>query len=315
MAVPAYRSYWWLVSINSDPATGETMIVQQIINGLTLGIIYALVAVGFSLVFGILRLINFSHGSVYAFGAHMSMLFLGLKFGAVAAVIASLLITGVLGIVIDKLGLEPLRKKKSKAISSLITTIGISYIIQNMLMILFGSQTKFFPKFFDYGNIPIMGSVVGVRQFAIFGISLLLLGALTFIVNHTKVGLAMKAIEQNQKAAHLMGINVNSVVTFTFFLGGASAAIAGSLIASYYQMVYPMMGFMVGLKAFAAAVLGGIGILYGSIIGGLFIGLSETFAATYLGGSYRDAIAFLILIIVLLLKPSGLFGKKTINKV
>jgi len=291
------------------------MILQQIINGLTLGIIYALVAVGYSLVFGILRLINFSHGSVYAFGAHMSMLFLGFNFGLVPAVAASLAATGLLGVFIDKTGLEPLRKKKSKGISALITTIGISYIIQNLLMIVFGSQTKFFPKLFDYGNFTLFGSLVGVRQIVIFAIALLLLGLLTYVVNFTKVGLAMRAIEQNQKAAHLMGINVNSVITFTFFLGGASAAIAGTLIAGYYQMVYPVMGFMVGLKAFAAAVLGGIGILYGSIVGGLFIGLSETFAATYLGGSYRDAIAFLILIIVLLFKPSGLFGKKTITKV
>lgn len=291
------------------------MVLQQIINGLTLGIIYALVAVGYSLVFGILRLINFSHGSVYAFGAHMSMLFLGFSFGPVPAIVASVVLTGLLGVFIDKTGLEPLRKKKSKGISALITTIGISYIIQNLLMIVFGSQTKFFPKLFDYGSVAMAGTVIGVRQFFIFAIALLLLASLTWIVNMTKIGLAMRAIEQNQKAAHLMGINVNSVITFTFFLGGASAAIAGTLIASYYQMVYPVMGFMVGLKAFAAAVLGGIGILYGSIVGGLFIGLCETFAATYLGGSYRDAIAFLILIIVLLIKPSGLFGKKTITKV
>jgi len=291
------------------------MLLQQIINGLTLGIIYALVAVGYSLVFGILRLINFSHGSVYAFGAHMAMVFIGFNFGLVPSLVASLALTGLLGILIDKIGLEPLRKKKSKGISSLITTIGISYIIQNMLMIVFGSQTKFFPKLFDYGNFTLAGTVVGVRQVIIFAVALALLGLLTFVVNGTKIGLAMRAIEQNQKASHLMGIKVNSVITFTFFLGGASAAIAGTLIAGYYQMVYPSMGVMVGLKAFAAAVLGGIGILYGSILGGLFIGVSETFAATYLGGSYRDAIAFLILIIVLLIRPSGLFGKKAITKV
>ncbi|TXT51383.1 MAG: branched-chain amino acid transport system permease protein [Spirochaetes bacterium] len=291
------------------------MVLQQIINGLTLGIIYALVAVGFSLVFGILRLINFSHGSVYAFGAHISMVLLGFQFGLLPALLGSLAITGLLGVAIDKIGLEPLRKKKSKGMSALITTIGISYIIQNFLMIAFGSQTKYFPKLFDYGNVTVAGTLVGIRQFVIFGVALVLLAILTYVVNGTKIGLAMRAIEQNQKAAHLMGVKVNSVITFTFFLGGASAAIAGTLIAGYYQMVYPTMGFMVGLKAFAAAVLGGIGILYGSILGGLFIGVSETFAATYLGGSYRDAIAFLILIIVLLIRPAGLFGKKTITKV
>jgi len=291
------------------------MLLQQLVNGLTLGIIYALVAVGYSLVFGILRLINFSHGSVYAFGAHAAMVFLGFEFGLLPSVLASLVLTGLLGIAIDKIGLEPLRKKKSKGISALITTIGISYIIQNLLMITLGSQTKFFPKLFDFGSITVLGTVIGIRQLIIFAIALALLAFLTFIVNYTKIGLAMRAIEQNQKASHLMGVRVNSVITFTFFLGGASAAIAGTLIAGYYQMVYPTMGFMVGLKAFAAAVLGGIGILYGSILGGLFIGVSETFAATYLGGSYRDAIAFLILIIVLLIRPSGLFGKKAITKV
>lgn len=291
------------------------MLLQQITNGLTLGMIYALVAVGYSLVFGILRLINFSHGSVYAFGAHISMVFIGFQFGILPAVLVSLLLTGVLGVVIDKIGLEPLRKKKSKGISALITTIGISYIIQNALMLIFGSQTKFFPKLFDYGNFDLAGTVVGVRQVIIFVIALILLALLSWIVNGTKVGLAMRAIEQNSKASHLMGIRVNSIITFTFFLGGASAAIAGTLIAGYYQMVYPTMGFMVGLKAFAAAVLGGIGVLYGSIIGGLLIGLSETFAATYLGGSYRDAVAFIILIIVLLIRPAGLFGKKAVTKV
>ncbi|HRT70616.1 MAG TPA: branched-chain amino acid ABC transporter permease [Syntrophales bacterium] len=291
------------------------MLFQQIINGLTLGIIYALVAVGYSLVFGILRLTNFSHGSVYAFGAHISMVLIGYSFGMLLGIVVSVFLTGLLGILINKVGLEPLRKKKSKGISSLITTIGISYIIQNLLMIIFGSETKFFPKLFDYGNVTLGSTIIGIRQFIIFGIALGLLGLLTYIVNGTKIGLAMRAIEQNSKASNLMGIKVNSVISFTFFLGSASAGIAGTLISGYYQMVYPTMGVMVGLKAFAAAVLGGIGMLHGSIVGGLVIGLSETLAATYLGGSYADAVAFIILMIVLLFRPWGLFGKQDITKV
>lgn len=276
---------------------------------------YALVAVGYSLVFGILRLINFSHGSVYAFGAHMVMLFIGFQWGPWLGVLASVIITGFLGVFIDKLALAPLRKKKSIPIASLITTIGISYIIQNLLMIIFGSERKSFPNFFDFGSLTFGDIPITSSQFILFTISLLLLLVLTFIVRRTKIGLAMRGVEQNSKAASLMGINVNFVITFTFFLGGASAAIAGSLMAGYYQLVYPTMGFMIGLKAFAAAVLGGIGILHGSVVGGLVVGLSESLAAGYLGGTYRDAFAFIILIIILIIRPTGLFGKKGVTKV
>ncbi|ABR50199.1 inner-membrane translocator [Alkaliphilus metalliredigens QYMF] len=286
------------------------MILDQLVNGLALGMVYALIAVGYSLVFGILRLINFSHGSVYAFGAHMAMVFVGMEYGIVPALIFSIILTGMLGIAIDKLALAPLRAKNSKRIAALITTIGVSYIIQNLLMIVYGSETKFFPKLFDYGNINIGRVSIGTTQLFIVGVSLVLLVLLSYIIKKTKIGLAMRAVEQNHKAASLMGIDVNFIVTFTFFLGGASAAIAGTLISGYYQVVYPNMGFLAGLKAFSAAVLGGIGILHGAIVGGLIVGVSESFAAAYLGGTYRDAVAFVILIAVLLVKPTGLFGKK-----
>lgn len=276
---------------------------------------YALIAVGYSLVFGILRLINFSHGSVYAFGAHISLLFVGFKFGILPAIILSIVLTGVLGILIDKTALAPLRKRKSIPIASLITTIGISNIIQNLLMIAFGSEKKAFPGFFDFGMIKLGNIQINSTQLVMFVVSLILLCILVLVINKTKIGLAMRATEQNSKAANLMGINVNFVIAFTFFLGGASAAIAGSLISGYYQIVYPTMGFMVGLKAFAAAVLGGIGSLPGSLIGGLVVGVSESLAATFLGSTYRDSIAFIILIIVLIVRPTGLFGKKVITKV
>lgn len=291
------------------------MFLQYVFSGLAIGMAYALVAVGYSLVFGILRLINFSHGSVYAFGAHMTMMFIGFRWGPWYGVLTSVILSGILGVMIDKIALAPLRRKNSLPIASLITTIGVSYIIQNLLMIIYGSERKSFPNFFDYegldfGNLPITSS-----QFILFMISLLLLLVLTFVVKRTKIGLAMRAVEQNSKAASLMGIDVNYVITFTFFLGGASAAIAGSLIAGYYQLVYPTMGFMIGLKAFAAAVLGGIGVLHGSVVGGLVVGLAESFAAGYLGGTYRDAFAFIILIIILIIRPTGLFGKKGVTKV
>lgn len=292
-----------------------SVIIQQVFNGLALGMAYALIAVGYSLVFGILRLINFSHGSIYAFGAHIALLFVSMNFGIFPAIMLSILFTGILGVVIDKTALEPLRKRNSIPIASLITTIGVSNIIQNLLMIYFGSEKKSFPAFFDFGMIKLGSISINSTQIVMCVVSLVLLAFLLVVINKTKIGLAMRATEQNSKAANLMGINVNFVISFTFFLGGASAAIAGALISGYYQIVYPTMGFMVGLKAFAAAVLGGIGVLPGSIVGGLVVGVSESLAATFLGSTYRDSVAFIILIIVLIVKPTGLFGKKGITKV
>jgi len=291
------------------------MIGQQIINGLTLGMAYALIAVGYSLVFGILRLVNFSHGSIYAFGAHAALLFVSIKLGVIPAILLSLILTGVLGILIDKSALEPLRKKKSMPIASLITTIGISNIIQNMLTASFGSQKKAFPALFDFGIVSIGKLQISWTQICMCIVSLTLMLLLVLIVHKTKIGLAMRACEQNPKAANLMGVNVNFIISFTFFLGGVSAAIAGSLISGYYQIVYPNMGYMAGLKAFAAAVLGGIGSLPGALIGGLLVGVSESMAATFLGSTYRDCMAFIILIIMLIVRPNGLFGKKGITKV
>ncbi|GAB6086933.1 branched-chain amino acid ABC transporter permease [Alkaliphilus crotonatoxidans] len=291
------------------------MILQQIINGLALGMAYALIAVGYSLVFGILRLINFSHGAVYAFGAHMVLLFAGMSLGLAPSILLSILLTGLLGLVIDKTALEPLRRKNSIPMAGLITTIGVSYIIQNMLMILFGSERKSFPPLFDRGMVSILSVQISSTQIFMLVTSIVLLIILTFVINRTKIGLAMRALSQNVKAAHLMGINVNFIIAFTFFLGGASAAIAGTLISGYYQIVYPTMGFVAGLKAFSAAVLGGIGVLHGAVIGGLIVGVSESLAAAFLGGTYRDAVSFIILIIVLVLRPHGLFGKKGITKV
>jgi len=292
------------------------MIFQQIFDGLTLGIVYALIAVGYSLVFGVLRLVNFAHGATYAFGAHIAMVVIvSANFGIFWGFIASVIVTGLMTMLMDRIALRPLRKKKSKGISALITTIGCSYIIQNTLMIVFGSRSKWFPKIFDYGNFKVGEILVKSTQVGIIVVSVVLLLLLTFIVHKTKIGLAMRAIQQNPKAASLMGIDVDKVVAFTFFLGGASAAVAGTLISGYYQIVNPQMGFIAGLKAFSAAVLGGIGILHGAVFGGLVVGLAESLAAYYIGGGYRDAVAFIILIAVLIFRPNGLFGKKIIEKV
>ena len=291
------------------------MIVQQIFNGLALGMGYALIAVGYSLIFGILRLVNFSHGAIYAFGAEMAMIFIGMRFGITAGIVTAMILTGVLGICIDKLALEPLRKKKSKPIASLITTIGISNIITNLLIVFLGSEKRNFNNIFGDGSIKFGNTVLTHTQIMMCLVSLALMLILMFIVYKTKIGLAMRATQQNSKAAAMMGINVDFVIAFTFFLAGVCATIAGALVGGYYQIVYPNIGFMAGLKAFAAALLGGIGSLPGALLGGLIVGVSESMAATFLGSTYRDAIAFIILIIVLIVKPNGLFGREGIKKV
>jgi len=291
------------------------MLIQQLINGLALGMTYALIAVGFSLVFGILRLVNFSHGSMYAFGAMIATFFVGIYINIWLAIVLSIIVTGVLGVLIDKVALAPLRKKKSIPIAGLITTIGVAHIIQNLLTIWFGSQTRPFPSLVETGMIDLFGTRIDSRQIMVFVVSLILMGILTLVINKTKIGLGMRGVEQNPKAASLMGINVNFIISFTFLLAGVSAAIAGGLIAGTYNMVFPMMGFMAGLKGFSAAVLGGIGSLPGSIIGGLIVGVSEAMAVVFFGSAFRDSMAFIILVLVLIIRPTGIFGKKAILKV
>ena len=292
-------------------------LIGTLINGLALGMAYALIAVGYSMVFGVLRLINFSHSAVYAFGAYMVYFFVSLNFGLLPAVIVAVVLSGLLALTIDKVALEPLRKKKSIPIATLITTIGMSFIIQNVLSIeyVFGSEKRAFPSMNLFGNISIGNITIQSSQIIMLIVAVILLAILTFLVQKTKIGLAMRATEQNSKAANLMGINVNFVISFTFFIGGACAAIAGALIGGYYQVISPTMGSTIGLKAFAAAVVGGIGILHGSVVGGLVVGVAECLAAQYLGSNVRDPMAFVILILILIIKPTGLFGKKGVTKV
>ncbi|MBR0172471.1 MAG: branched-chain amino acid ABC transporter permease [Lachnospiraceae bacterium] len=288
-----------------------------VINGLVLGMAYALIAVGYSLVFGILRLINFAHGSIYAFSAYMVYFFVSMHVGLFPAILLSVLLSGVLALMVDKVTLEPLRKKDSQLISNLITTVGVSFIIQNILSVeyVFGSDKKVFPSLNLFNSLRIGNITIQSSQIIMFIVAVMLLVVLTLLVLRTKIGLAMRATEQNIRAAKLMGINVNFIISFTFFLGGASAAIAGALIGGYYQVISPTMGSLIALKAFAAAVVGGIGILYGSVVGGLVVGVSECLAAQYIGSNVRDPMAFVILIIILIIKPNGLFGKKGITKV
>ena len=275
-----------------------------------LGMVYALIAVGYSLVFGILRLLNMAHGSIYAFGAHMALFAVSVNWGLPVAFIFAIITTGILEMLMDSVILAPLRAKNAPNITCLISVIGVSYIIQNMLMIVFDST-----KLFDFGNVTILGVTLTSAQISMFLIALVFLAVLTVIVNYTKIGLAMRASRENAKAANLMGIDVRKVVTFTFFLSGMCAAVAGVLVSGYYQMVYSTMGTEAGLKGFSAAVLGGIGVLYGSVVGGVIVGVAEALAVAFLGGSFRSATAYIVLFLVLLIRPSGLFGKDNIDKV
>lgn len=299
------------------------MLLQQLINGLVIGSTYALVTIGFNMVYGVLELTNFAHSSFYMLAAYIGQ-FILLKFfinisvpiALIITFLTSIIITAFLGALMDKIALEPIRIKKGAPISSLISTVGVQTIINNSVLLIFGTVPLYFPDLLKLGKFTIYGgTVVQWIQVLILIITLIIMLVLTFIVTRTRLGKSMRAISQNQVAARLMGININRVITLTFFIGTTVAGISGLMVAMYYQRVDTLMGASVGLKSFAAAVLGGMGSLPGAAIGGLLIGLLETLFAAYISSGYRDIVAFVILILVLLIRPSGLMGKKSVDKV
>ena len=278
------------------------MFLQQLINGITIGSIYALVSIGFTMVFGVLELTNFANGSLYMLGAYLSlMLYTSTRMPFFLAFFLSILLTGAAGFLLDRIALRRLRN--------------MSMIFDNFIMLVFGSETKSFPNQFNFGSFEVCGAVISWVQIIILITAIILMLMLSFVVYKTKIGKAMLCTAQNAEAARLMGINVNSVIAFTFIISGVLACISGNLVGMYYQTVSVTMGASVGMKTFASAILGGVGVLPGAMVGGLLVGIIETFAAGYISSGYRDAIAFLVLIVVLLFKPSGLFGSKQINKV
>ena len=293
------------------------MLLQQLINGLVIGSTYALVTIGFNMVYGVLELTNFAHSSFYMLAAYIGQ-FILLKFfmnisvpiALIITFLTSIIITASLGALMDKIALEPIRIKKGAPISSLISTVGVQTIINNSVLLIFGTVPLYFPDLLKLGKFTIYGgTVVQWIQVLILIMTLIIMLVLTFIVTRTRLGKSMRAISQNQVAARLMGI------TLTFFIGTTVAGISGLMVAMYYQRVDTLMGASVGLKSFAAAVLGGMGSLPGAAIGGLLIGLLETLFAAYISSGYRDIVAFVILILVLLIRPSGLMGKKSVDKV
>lgn len=288
--------------------------LQQLVNGLILGSVYALLALGYTMVYGIIRLINFAHGDLYMMGAFIGYYLISqFHLNFFVALVLTMLITAVLGMLIEYLAYRPLRN--STRIAALITAIGVSFLLEYGMVYFVGANTRAFPQVletvkYDFGPI----SVTNV-QLTILGVSLFLMVALQFIVKKTKMGKAMRAVSVDSDAAQLMGINVNSTISFTFALGSALAGAAGVLIGLYYNSLDPLMGMVPGIKAFVAAVLGGIGIIPGAALGGFIIGLLETLSVSIGLSSYRDLVVYAVLIIILLLRPAGLLGKHVKEKV
>lgn len=288
--------------------------LQQLINGLALGSVYALLALGYTMVYGIIQLINFAHGEIYMIGAFSGFYCASsLKLPLIPTLLVAMAVSALAGIIIEKIAYKPLRN--SPRIALLITAIGVSLFLQNAMRLLVGSNPKPFPDLINAGSINLGSVQIQVKTILMFGISALLVILLQFIVYKTKIGKAMRASSQDMEAASLMGINVDNTISITFAIGSALAGIAGVLVAISYPSITPYMGAMPGLKAFVAAVLGGIGSIPGALVGGIAIGLLETFSKAYISTNFSDAIVFAILILILLIKPSGLLGKKTKVKV
>jgi branched-chain amino acid transport system permease protein len=299
-----------------------TEFLQQLVNGITWGSVYALIALGYTMVYGILRLINFAHGDVYMLGAFFGF-FAARGLGAaqdpnplkaLLVLLAAMVGCGIVGLAIERFAYKPVRR--SSRLAALITAIGVSLLLENGGILLFGADPKFFPQIIPAFNVKLGGGVtISNQQVLILAVSLTLMLALRFIVLNTRVGKAMRAVSHSHTAAALMGISVDRIVSFTFVLGSMLAAAAGVLVALQNPKIEPLMGIMPGLKAFVAAVLGGIGNIPGAVLGGLVMGIAEVMVVGYVSSEYRDAIAFIVLIVILLVRPAGILGSHAAEKV
>ena len=276
-----------------------TAFLQQLVNGLSLGSIYALIALGYTMVYGIIKLINFAHGDIYMLGAYCAFLittYCGLGF--IPALLISMIFCGVVGVLIERIAYKPLR-----------------HATRITALIIMGSEVRTYPKLLTSASFHLGPVTITMQQVYIFVITVILMVVLQFIVQKTKMGRAMRAVSVDEDAARLMGIDVDKTISFTFLLGSALAGVAGVLVGIYYNSINPLMGMTPGLKAFIAAVFGGIGSIPGAMIGGLFIGIAETMVTAYGSSLYKDAIVYIILILILILKPAGLLGKNVREKV
>ena len=291
-----------------------TAFLQQLVNGLSLGSIYALIALGYTMVYGIIKLINFAHGDIYMLGAYCAFLittYCGLGF--IPALLISMVFCGVVGVLIERIAYKPLRH--ATRIIALITAIGVSYVLEYATQYIMGSEVRTYPKLLTSASFHLGPVTITMQQVYIFVITVILMVVLQFIVQKTKMGRAMRAVSVDEDAARLMGIDVDKTISFTFLLGSALAGVAGVLVGIYYNSINPLMGMTPGLKAFIATVFGGIGSIPGAMIGGLFIGIAETMVTAYGSSLYKDAIVYIILILILILKPAGLLGKNVREKV
>jgi len=299
-----------------------TEFLQQLVNGITWGSVYALIALGYTMVYGILRLINFAHGDVYMLGAFFAF-YVSRWIGAagepsplkaIVVLFASMIACGAAGAVIERAAYKPVRR--SPRLTALITAIGVSLLLENGGILVFGANPRFFPQIIPAFNVSLgAGVTISNQQIIIIVVSVLLMFGLRFVVQHTRTGKAMQAVSHNHAAAALMGISVDRIITITFVIGSMLAAAAGVLVALQNPKIDPLMGIMPGLKAFVAAVLGGIGNVPGAVLGGLVMGIAEVLVVGYLSPTYRDAIAFVLLIIILLVRPTGILGTQAAEKV
>ena len=290
------------------------MFLTQVLNGLQLGSIYALVALGYTMVYGIILLLNFAHGDIIMFGSYVAWIAL-VQLGLNPAIAVLLAIFGcvLLGVLIDKVAYAPLRE--APRLSILITAIGVSYLLENGVQLLLGADAKVVPSIIDLGTVQVFGSTLSGSALLTVAVTIVATVVLTLLVQKTRLGKAMRAVSEDMGAARLMGVNVNSTISFTFAVGSALAGIAAILYSMAYQQVSPTMGVMLGTKAFVAAVLGGIGSIPGAVIGGLIVGFSEVFVAAFGLSVWQDAVVFLLLILVLVVKPTGLLGRPVTEKV
>lgn len=291
-------------------------LLQQLVNGLSLGSIYALIALGYTMVYGIIQLINFAHGDVYMVGAYVGYFSMSaLRLGFFESLLLAMLVCMVLGVVIERVAYKPLRN--STRIAVLITAIGVSLLLEYGMMFFVGADVRSYPQLPEWMSVSfkVGPAIVGVKDLLIIGVSITLMALLQFIVRKTKIGKAMRAVSQDPEAARLMGIDVNNTISFTFAIGSALAGAAGVLVGVYYNSINPLMGIMPGLKAFVAAVFGGIGLIPGALLGGYVIGWVETFMSGYGFSLFKDAGVFAILIAILIVKPSGLLGRNVREKV
>ena len=290
--------------------------LSNLINGISLGSVYAIIALGYTMVYGIAKMLNFAHGDVIMVGAYICycvMSYLGLP--PIIGVVLAMAVCTVLGIVIERLAYKPLRSAPSLAV--LITAIGVSYFLQNAALLIWKSDPKVFTSVVNFPALKLFGGQLIVNSVTIVTVlaNIVVMIALTLFTSRTKIGKAMRAVSEDRGAAQLMGINVNSTISVTFAIGSGLAAIAGVLLCSAYPTLMPTTGSMPGIKAFTAAVFGGIGSIPGAMLGGVLLGIIEIFSKAYISTQLSDAIVFAVLIIVLLIKPTGILGKKISEKV